>query len=201
MRVSTTLSLLAATVASAQSAQSTNNYTSSLEMHIDANSVPDQRRAVWCQAQANTCDLLCNNDADKNSCSQTDLKFECTCASNNTSPGLQFYTQTMPTFICQELFSQCNMQNVGSADGQEACNAKIRAHCGTIPPPKVPISSDDNGDHDSNTPISSTMSGTTASPTGSAVSTTSRGLAPTMVPVANGAAAAAVALSFWAYLI
>ncbi|PHH63801.1 hypothetical protein CDD81_5458 [Ophiocordyceps australis] len=202
MRVSNTLCLLAATVASAQSSQSRHNYTTELDMKIDPNSVSAQQRAVWCQAQTNTCGLLCDNNTGKNACSQEDLGFDCTCASNNSSPGLQFYTQTMPTFICETLFSQCNMENVGSADGQKACTTNIRDLCGTNPPPKAPISSDDHGDGNDDSKASSS-SGPTASQTGGSavVSTTSGGFAaPTMAPGADGVVAAA-ALGFLALLI
>ncbi|PHH75080.1 hypothetical protein CDD82_4606 [Ophiocordyceps australis] len=201
MRVSNTLCLVATTVVSAQSSQSRHNYTSELDMKIDPNSVSTQQRAVWCQAQTNTCGLLCDNNTGKNACSQEDLGFECTCASNSSIPGLQYYTQTMPTFICETLFSQCNMENVGNADGQKACTTNIRDLCGTNPPPKAPVSSDDHGDGDNDSKASGS-SGPAASGTGgnAVVSTTSGGLAPTMVPGSNGAVAAA-ALGFLAYLV
>lgn len=116
-------------------------------------------------------------------------------------PGLQFYTQTMPSFICQTLFSQCNTQQVGSADGQKACTDNIQKLCGQIDPPKAPISA--GGDGDSSTSASGTAK-PTASKSGSdksVTTTTSKGFAaPTIVPGGNGAAAAA-AMGFLAYLL
>ncbi|KND90150.1 hypothetical protein TOPH_05131 [Tolypocladium ophioglossoides CBS 100239] len=196
MRVSAALVVFATAAVSAQQ-----NYTSDLDMKIDPNSVPVQTRATWCQAQTNTCGLLCGLNTKKNSCALVDLSFQCTCTSNNSMPGLQYYTQTMPSFICETLFSQCNTQQVGNADGQKACTDNIQKLCGQNASPKAPVS--DGGDGDS----SSTPSGTpkpTSSNTGSgssATSTTSKGLAaPTMVPGGNGAAAAA-AIGFLAYLL
>ncbi|PWI64771.1 hypothetical protein PCL_08566 [Purpureocillium lilacinum] len=193
MRASAALVAFAAAAVSAQQ-----NYTSELDMKIDPNTVQLQIRAQWCQAQTNTCNLLCNNDTDKNSCAQEDLKYECTCASNSSAPGLQYYTQTMPTFICDALFGQCNEQNVGNADGQKACTTNIKNLCGKNDPPKAPVSDE------SSSSVSGTPSATgSASATGSKASTTSTstGLAaPTMAPAGNGAAAAA-AIGLLAYLI
>ncbi|POR35447.1 Uncharacterized protein TPAR_04352 [Tolypocladium paradoxum] len=196
MRLPAALVAFAAAAVSAQQ-----NYTSELDMRIDPNSVPVQTRATWCQAQTNTCGLLCALNTNKNSCKLEDLSYQCTCTSNNSMPGLAYYTQTLPTFICQTLFSQCNTQNVGNADGQKACTVNIQNLCGKNDPPKAPVSGGGDGDS------SSTASGTakpTSSQTGSgssAASTTSKGLAaPTMMPAGHGAAAAA-AIGFLAYLL
>lgn len=113
-------------------------------------------------------------------------------------PGLQFYIQTVPTFICDELYKECKVKFAGQADEQKGCDTNIRALCGTTPPPKGPISSSDSGD--------SSESTTSASPTpqktsGPVSSSTSGGLAaPTMAPAGNGAAAFA-ALGLLAYLV
>ncbi|PNY24341.1 Uncharacterized protein TCAP_05720, partial [Tolypocladium capitatum] len=195
MRASAALVVFAAAVSAQQ------NYTSDLDMKIDPNSVPVQTRATWCQAQTNTCGLLCGLNTNKNSCSLDDLSYQCTCTSNNSMPGLQYYTQTMPSFICETLFSQCNTQQVGNADGQKACTDQIQKLCGHSNPPKAPVSGGDDGDG------SSTASGTvkpSSSNTGSGSSATSKTsgslAAPTMVPGGNGAAVAA-AVGFLAYLI
>ncbi|XP_044714968.1 uncharacterized protein HRG_11601 [Hirsutella rhossiliensis] len=172
MRASTALAVLSAVVASAQSAQ---NFTSELDMTIDTNKVKMETRAIWCRAQTNTCGLLCDNNTDKNSCAQDTLKFECTCASNKSMPGLQFYTQTVPTFICEERFKECTNENANKADEQEGCKKNIQALCGKSDPPKR-----------TSGPVSSSTSGGLA--------------APTMAPAGNGAAVAA-ALGFLAYLL
>ncbi|KAM4059545.1 hypothetical protein HRG_011601 [Hirsutella rhossiliensis] len=196
MRASTALAVLSAVVASAQSAQ---NFTSELDMTIDTNKVKMETRAIWCRAQTNTCGLLCDNNTDKNSCAQDTLKFECTCASNKSMPGLQFYTQTVPTFICEERFKECTNENANKADEQEGCKKNIQALCGKSDPPKAPVSSG-NGDGSSDS-SSSASSPTSQRTSGPVSSSTSGGLAaPTMAPAGNGAAVAA-ALGFLAYLL
>lgn len=69
--------------------------------------------------------------------SQAELTFDCTCASNSSAPGLQYYTQTLPTFICQQLFSSCIQTNAGNADGQDDCKNKIQKLCATQNPPTI----------------------------------------------------------------
>lgn len=111
----------------------------------------------------------------------------------------------MPTFICQELFSQCISQNTGSQSGQRECTSKIDDKCAKQNPPKDVVS-DDNNDTTSTASDTATTSATRASSaaTGTAesvTSTTSDGFAaPTMAPAGRGAAAA-VALGMLAYLI
>lgn len=111
----------------------------------------------------------------------------------------------MPTFICQELFSQCISQNTGSQSGQRECTSKIDDKCAKQNPPKDVVSDDDD-DTTSTASDTATTSATRASSatTGTAesvTSTTSDGFAaPTMAPAGRGAAAA-VALGMLAYLI
>ncbi|CAM1507152.1 Fc.00g067930.m01.CDS01 [Cosmosporella sp. VM-42] len=199
MRSSLALLTFAAALVSAQA----QNYTSELDMTIDPGTVPQQTRATWCQAQTNTCELLCGNDTGDNSCTESDLSWECTCSSNSSAPGLQYYTQTVPTFICNELFSQCITSNANSQRGQESCTDNIHDLCGTVNPPKNAIT--DGGESTTAgtaTTAAATESGT-SSATGTAdsvTSTSSDGLAaPTMVPAGKGAAA--LAIGILAYLV
>jgi hypothetical protein len=69
--------------------------------------------------------------------SQAQLTFDCTCASNNSAPGLQYYTQTLPTFICQQLYANCIQSNAGNADGQDECKNNIQKLCATQNPPSI----------------------------------------------------------------
>ncbi|KAF5027180.1 hypothetical protein F66182_714 [Fusarium sp. NRRL 66182] len=198
--------ILAMAVSAVSSQSSIPTYGSSLNMTIDPNSVDFALRSDWCGAQQNTCDTLCSDDTSANECTEEDLEYECTCASNNSAPGLQYYTQTMPTFICQTLFAQCIEQNTGSARDQRECTSKIDDLCAEQAPPRN-LSSDDDSDDDDAT---STASDTTATATESADATdtaesvsssTSDGLAaPTMAPAGKGAAAA-LALGMLAYLV
>ncbi|SPJ84039.1 uncharacterized protein FTOL_10555 [Fusarium torulosum] len=195
---------LLAMAISAVSAQSVKSYKSSLDMTIDPNTVDIATRSDWCGAQQNTCDTLCKDDTDSNQCTESDLKWECTCSSNSSTPGIQYYTQTMPTFICQQLFSQCITENTSSQQGQRECKSKIDAKCAKQNPPKnVASNSDDSTTTASNSATSSaTKSSSDATGTAESVSTTTSGgfAAPTMAPAGKGAAAA-VALGMLAYLI
>ncbi|KAF4963174.1 hypothetical protein FSARC_8800 [Fusarium sarcochroum] len=192
---------------SAVSAQTVKSYKSSLDMTIDPNSVDIGQRSDWCGAQQNTCDTLCGDDTDKNSCDEDELKWQCTCTSNSSAPGLQYYTQTMPTFICQTLFSQCITQYAGNSDGQKQCTSKIDAKCAKQSPPKN-VAKDDDDDEDATSTASdtatasATKSSSSSTGTAEAVSTTASDgfAAPTMAPAGKGAAAA-IALGMLAYMI
>ncbi|KAG5913936.1 hypothetical protein E4U53_004745, partial [Claviceps sorghi] len=147
---------------------------------------------IWCQGQTNTCGLLCNNNAETNTCSETDLKWQCSCASNSSMPGIQYYKQTMPFYICMELFSQCITKYAGNQRGQDVCTKSINSLCATNDPPKAPVSDSGNGD----SPAPSNAAQPTSSGTGSGdakvTSTTSHAFAgPTLAPLGHGAVAAA----------
>lgn len=202
-----TLAFFALAVSAVTAQTAVQDYDSSLNMTIDPGTVEFGTRAGWCNAQQDTCDTLCKDDTEENDCTAETLKWECACSSNSSTPGLQYYTQTMPTFICQELFAQCISQNAGSQSGQRDCKSKIQALCATQSPPKNTASDDDDDDDDATT----TLSSATRSATGSAASasatedtvtsTSSDGFAaPTMAPAGKGAAAA-VALGMMAYLL
>lgn len=140
-----------------------------------------------------------------NPSTQDTLKWDCTCASNSSAPGLQYYTQTVPTFICQELLNECVSQT-NTQKGTEECRTKIEPKCAKQNPPKN-VASDDDGDDESTTAsntatASATKTSSDASGTAAAVSSTSSDAfaAPTMAPAGKGAAAA-VALGMLAYLV
>ncbi|KAL7922690.1 hypothetical protein ACQKWADRAFT_292142 [Trichoderma austrokoningii] len=200
MRSSAIFVAIAATAVSAQGSVPT--YKSSLNMTLDPNTVPQQQRAVWCQGQTNTCQVLCDNNTDLNDCNQAQLTFDCTCAANNSAPGLQFYTQTLPTFICQQLFSNCIQTNAGNADGQDQCKSNIQKLCATQNPPTIAeISKQADASTAAATTASTTAPASHASTTAadksassSASSTTSKGLAAaTMGPAGAGVFAMAAA--------
>lgn len=113
-------------------------------------------------------------------------------------PGIQYYRQTMPTYICQELFDQCIKANVGNQDGQKGCTNNISALCAKIDPPSAAVS--DPGSASSSASSSAGPSATASSPSSAATgnkvsSTSSRALAgPTAAPVGNGALVAAMGL-------
>ncbi|KAF4977408.1 hypothetical protein FZEAL_6053 [Fusarium zealandicum] len=204
MRFSSALVAMAVTAVSAQ--QTTQNYTSSLDMEINAGSVDPSLRSDWCTAQENTCDTLCGADTEKNDCVDATLKWECECSSNSSAPGLQYYTQTVPTFICQQLLATCIQENDASQRGQRECKENIETYCATQSPPEDVVSSDDDDSDDSTATDTATGSATesTADSTAteeSVTSTSSDGFAaPTMAPAGKGAAAA-IAIGMLAYLV
>lgn len=67
----------------------------------------------------------------------------------------------MPTFICEELYSQCNVANVGDARAQDECKTNIQDQCGSLTPPSRGSNDDDDDDDDS----TSTSASATSSPT------------------------------------
>ncbi|KAM0471766.1 hypothetical protein ACHAPX_009159 [Trichoderma viride] len=197
--------IFVAFAAAAVSAQTVPTYKSALNMTIDPNTVPQQQRAVWCQGQTNTCQVLCDNNTDENDCNQAELTFDCTCAANSSAPGLQYYTQTLPTFICQQLFSSCIQSNAGNADGQDECKSKIQKLCATQNPPTI---AEVSKQADASTAPATTTSSSSAghasttsadksadqSASSSASSTSSKGAAAaTMAPAGAGVFAMAAA--------
>ena len=69
-----------------------------------------------------------------NDCLATTLEFDCLCTTNNSAPGLQYYTQTMPTFICEEEYQKCISEATNNAGAQAACAATEKAECGHLDP-------------------------------------------------------------------
>ncbi|KAH8910638.1 hypothetical protein BR93DRAFT_278008 [Coniochaeta sp. PMI_546] len=171
---------------------------------IDPNEVPASTRATWCQAELNTCNTLCSSAPTANDCQVSDLSYHCTCQ-NGTAPGLEYYTQTIYSFVCQQAFTDCNLQNVGNKTGQDACVTNIRNNCGTLDPTKFQPSS--GGDTSSSTSPTSSPTGTgtpsstsAASGTGSSATTSaSHNAAPTAAYLGSGAAV--VAAGFFAALL
>ncbi|KAH6604751.1 hypothetical protein Trco_006458 [Trichoderma cornu-damae] len=203
MRSSVIFVAIAAAAVSAQ----VPTYQSSLNMTIDPGSVAQQQRAVWCQAQTNTCQVLCDNNADQNDCNQATLKYDCTCASNHSAPGLQYYTQTLPTFICQQLYATCIQNNAGNQDGQDDCKNNIQKLCATTNPPTLAeISSLDQSTAAPKTTSApaTTQDATTTSPhaaSSTAKSTSSSALAAATLGPAGSGAFAIAAAGLMAYVL
>lgn len=113
-------------------------------------------------------------------------------------PGVQYYKQTMPFYICTQLFSQCITANTNDARGQDACTKNINALCAKNDPPKAPVS--DSSSSDSSTSSSATTpdaTGTSGSSDTKVTTTSSRAFAaPTMAP-----GALAAGMVFVAYML
>ncbi|KAJ2979488.1 hypothetical protein NQ176_g3225 [Zarea fungicola] len=194
--------LLVFAAAGAATAQ-VQNYTSSLDMTIDPNQVSAQDRAQWCSAETNSCSELCSNTDTKNECSSTTLTYSCICGSNSSAPGLQYYAQTMPTFICLKLFDLCNAQNVGNARNQEACKTNIMSLCGTQDPTKATKNSASSSSASSGASSTATPQATSQTSSGSTPASTSssKGIAAPTMAAGQGIVAAAAAIGVFAYLV
>ncbi|EPE08152.1 pci domain-containing protein [Ophiostoma piceae UAMH 11346] len=169
------------------------NYT------IDTASISLTTRSTWCQAQDNTCSTLCDGNPKTETCDPTTLIYSCLCQ-NGTAPGLEYYTQTLPTFVCNEAFSECITANANNATGQKACTTDIKDNCGTLDPSKYSPAAVSSSSAPASTAAAAT-SAATASAAGTATPTasSSSNAAPAMNHIGNGAVAVAVGL--FAYLL
>ena len=53
---------------------------------------------------------------------QDTLDYSCTCAANNSAPGLQWYSTTLPNNICNALNGDCMKLNANDLVAQQNCN-------------------------------------------------------------------------------
>ncbi|KAK0733425.1 hypothetical protein B0T26DRAFT_669834 [Lasiosphaeria miniovina] len=185
MRYNVVLATLSAftAVASAQNLSAT----------IDPASVDSVTKGQWCNAQYQTCNILCAQSPTKDDCITETLNYTCTCQDGKT-PELEKYIQTIPTFECETAFARCQAANAMDAIAQGKCK-EIKNQCGTLDPAKATIAS----------PSSSTTAAPTTSNTGTADSaaatttapstSTSKAAAPTnLAYLGNGVAAVAAGL-------
>ncbi|KAM0287803.1 hypothetical protein ACHAQH_000335 [Verticillium albo-atrum] len=208
MRVATTFALALSAAATLVSAQRKIYNATDLN---DINNISENERASWCSGQRNVCDKLCD-PAPTNDCNYQTLEYDCLC-SNGTAPGLQYYSDSLPTFICNRVFSECNAAAVGNANEQKACLEERDSVCGTD---ALQNAFADSGDDSSSTTTESeTATTTVTSETGSATesesaattagsadgasetTTTSDSFAaPTAAPMFGAAAVAVAALAY-----
>ncbi|KAH6650221.1 hypothetical protein F5144DRAFT_597703 [Chaetomium tenue] len=174
------VALSAATVASAAE----RNFT------IDTSAIKPSLKADWCGAEYNTCRTLCANSPTANDCDTETLEYSCKC-SNGSAPGLEYYIQTIPTFICEQAYSDCMAANTASSKAQDECTTNIKSQCGTLDPSKAQV----NGPSDDDSTTSAGGSSPTDSPSGSgaanapaSTSTSTGGAVPTAAYIGNGAA-------------
>ncbi|CZT48132.1 uncharacterized protein RSE6_08793 [Rhynchosporium secalis] len=150
---------------------------------VDPNTISPTMRSQWCLAQKNTCGTLCSGNLADNDCDATTLAYKCNCGSNSSAPGLQYYTNTMPTFICEEVFRVCKKANEGVAAAQKACETNEQQNCGHNDPAKfvaAAVSTSASAPSSNPTGTNSPASGT------SAPSSSSKAAAATMMPASFG---------------
>ncbi|SPQ18652.1 fb5a936c-9eee-4025-a5ab-dedb53f36f3a [Thermothielavioides terrestris] len=164
---------------------------------INPGSVDTSTKTSWCNAEYNSCNLLCGGNLVANLCDVDTLNYNCTC-SNGSAPGLQYYTQTIPTFICEQAYADCIAANTGSSRAQDDCKNNIQSKCGTLDPNKVQASSPSSSSAASGASATQGASSSgSASPSASAAqsapsSSTSHGAAPTNAAyIGNGLAVVA----------
>ncbi|KAG8165396.1 hypothetical protein KVR01_005671 [Diaporthe batatas] len=192
MRSFIVLSALSALLVSAQNSS----------FHIDPNEVDISLRGQWCRAQTETCTTLCDQSSVDNDCEVATLEYSCTCQ-NGSAPGLQYYTQTIDTFVCQQAFTDCNNANVGNANGQKNCTTSIQDQCGTLDPADYSAAPSSTGGSESSATASPTSS-STASPTAesSAGASSSPSAAAAAANIQNlGTGALAAGMGILAYLL
>ncbi|KAK4453319.1 hypothetical protein QBC34DRAFT_434619 [Podospora aff. communis PSN243] len=153
---------------------------------VDPNTIDPTTRTEWCNAEFNTCGILCGGVTKANSCTPSDLKFVCTCT-NGTAPGLEYYIQSMPTLLCEQAFKDCIAKNTGNSQEQGKCTSEIKSKCGTLDPAKAEIGGGDSSASSTGASPSRTPASTTA---GEAAASTTAGAMPTAI--GNGFAAVAV---------
>ncbi|KAI6365178.1 hypothetical protein MCOR25_005472 [Pyricularia grisea] len=157
------------------------------------------QKAEWCRGETIVCDKLCGSPSQipkTNDCSSDTLAYSCICQ-NGTAPGLQYYQNSLPSFICEETFKQCEAARAGDARGQEDCKTGVKSKCGTLSADSVTSGGSNGGT--TTTTSSSTPSATQGgSSQGGATSSTQPGSAATQLPQFIGMAAAAAVMGAFA---
>lgn len=139
---------------------------------IDPNSVTAATRQTWCRAQLQTCPKLCPDErttAGGNTCDSNTLEYNCTCASDNQSPAVADYQQTLPALLCEQYVIQCVAANPNDRDAQTACHA---TNCGnkTLDDVSSSSSSSESESASATSSPTSSASGSDASETASSTS-------------------------------
>ncbi|EEH04350.1 conserved hypothetical protein [Histoplasma capsulatum G186AR] len=102
---------------------------------FDPQSVSDDLKLSWCDAQLAACPKVCKSFASVNKCDANDLSFTCTCGDGST-PDLTKYMNTIPYFICTATYGQCVKSHPDDLSGQRVCKTNQTKCLGTIDPLK-----------------------------------------------------------------
>lgn len=111
---------------------------------IDPTTVPLNTRTLWCNDQKSSCPLLCpqvggSSDPKSNNCDPNTLVYSCIC-SNNQSPNISQYSETIPYFECTEANNQC-VDDCAAGDNACATSCRTTHPCGAQSPKRVNITS------------------------------------------------------------
>lgn len=98
---------------------------------LDPSQVDLTTKNQWCNAQKDSCPLLCGGRQYTltNNCDGSSLSYNCTCANGTAPLGIAQYSQTLPSLECERAFQQCNTAHPGA----DICNS----NCGKLMPSDV----------------------------------------------------------------
>ncbi|KAJ2901985.1 hypothetical protein MKZ38_001126 [Zalerion maritima] len=173
------------------SAATTGNYT------VNPSDIDTSDKATWCNSQFNTCSTLCDAGGDgteTDTCDSETLEYDCTC-NNGTAPGLEYYSNSMDSILCQKTFELCIEDTVGDSAGQSACKTDIQDTCGDLDPNDAEASTDNS---DSSASTTGTSTATTTADASDSTDTVDSAAAPIYH---YGKAAGAVAIGLMAYML
>ncbi|KAJ5242457.1 uncharacterized protein N7469_000784 [Penicillium citrinum] len=125
MRSSIVLMSAFATMALGQNSTGT---TYTLPQGFNIGQVKPDELNSWCTGQRNVCPEICSTGTKQNTCDPKTLQFSCVCSDDKT-PDVSQYVQTVPFYVCQANFAQCIQNHPDDADGQKEC--KEAAQCGS----------------------------------------------------------------------
>jgi len=104
---------------------------------FNASAVPSGTRDAWCNDQVSQCPNLCEDlgkSTVTNNCFPDNLAFTCLC-SDNVSPNLTQYSQTIPYYECTTNQASC-VADCGAANNDCASQCKKTFVCGATDPKK-----------------------------------------------------------------
>ncbi|KIN01819.1 hypothetical protein OIDMADRAFT_144465 [Oidiodendron maius Zn] len=146
---------------------------------VDIGAIDIGTKTTWCNAQYNSCNSLCGNPI-ANGCDNPSLSFNCTCA-NGSAPGLQYYIQTIPTFLCEQAYQNCIQANLQNSSGQDQCKAEEKTECGHLDPNDAVVVSPSTSSSSPSSTGATSAASNSATPTSSVSSSSSTGAAATML--------------------
>ncbi|USP79741.1 hypothetical protein yc1106_07015 [Curvularia clavata] len=157
---------------------------------VDPNSVDQDDRQSWCQANQNTCVELCGGRgqlaSNGNQCDSSTLKFSCKCRNGtDVSSTMSQYQQTVPGQMCLVWYSNCISASGTDATAQFECEQARDNLCGN----KTIEQATEAGNSGSSSSGSSSASGSPSSTSGSSPSPTGSAGAASSSSAPSGAAA------------
>ncbi|RDW94508.1 hypothetical protein BP5796_00271 [Coleophoma crateriformis] len=161
---------------------------------IDPSTVSLSTRSSWCAGEISTCGTLCSGASSSNTCDPDTLNYTCTCTANSSTPGLQYYKQSMPTFICEQIYSNCISAGQNDQAAQKLCVTAEANNCGHLDPTTFVAAASSSSSSSATATATSSGSATAASTSASA--TASSNALAFQAPAGMAAVGAAAAFAF-----